>query len=179
MPPRSFQVDVLLTGTAGKIGLCACPGRKFQQLSGLSPDSDLKADLEAIRAFPAAVLITLMEGGELDWAAASLPQLRSAAEEAGLHHIHLPIVDGDIPDIQWERNWEFHGPRLHDELHGGGNIVFHCRGGRGRAGLAAARVLIELGAPPQEAMAKVRQARPGAIETKVQEAYLLRLVTRN
>lgn len=175
MPPRFFQVDALSTGIAGNIGLCACPGRKFPQLSSVSPAAELREDLRAIRAFPAAALITLMEMAELDWAGARLPELKSAAEAAGLRHFYLPIADGDIPDIHWERSWELHGPQLHDELQAGGNIVFHCRGGRGRAGLAAARVLIELGAPPLEAMARVRQARTGAIETKAQEAYLLRL----
>ncbi len=116
-----------------------------------------------------------MEMGELDWAGPALPDLQAACAAQGMQHIYLPIVDCDIPDAQWERRWESHGPVLHTLLQSGQNIVFHCRGGRGRAGLAVTRMLIELGEKPALAMARVRAVRPGAIETRAQEDYLLRL----
>ena len=116
-----------------------------------------------------------MEIGELQWAGPVLDQLGAACADHGLRHFYLPIVDQDIPDRNWEDRWRLHGPEFHELLRTGGNIVFHCRGGQGRAGLAAARLLIETGEPPAGAMARVRQARPGAIETAGQEDYLLRL----
>ena len=47
--------------------------------------------------------------------------------------------------------------------------TFHCRGGLGRAGMISARLLVESGVEPEVAIAKVRAARPGAIETREQE----------
>jgi len=142
---------------------------------GTVPHHSLTQDLQAIRAFPATALITLMEMGELDWAGSALPELGAACAALGMQHIYMPIVDCDIPDLHWERRWVSHGPGLHTLLQSGRNIVFHCRGGRGRAGLAVTRMLIEIGEDPTLAMARVRAARPGAIETTAQEDYLLRL----
>ena len=57
------------------------------------------------------------------------------------------------------------GEGLHARLRDGFNVLVHCKGGLGRAGTIAARLLIELGMAPQMAVGVVRQARPGAIET--------------
>lgn len=116
-----------------------------------------------------------METGELDWAGPRLDELRAACGALGLQHLYLPIEDGGIPDLHWEAGWQRHGPGLHALLRAGHTIIFHCRGGRGRAGLGATRMLIEIGEDPAQAMARVRDARSGAIETRGQETYLLGL----
>ena len=54
-------------------------------------------------------------------------------------------------------------------------MVLHCRGGIGRTGTIAARLLVEFGVAPEEAIRMVRRARPGTIETPAQEEYVLRL----
>jgi ADP-ribosyl-[dinitrogen reductase] hydrolase len=43
----------------------------------------------------------------------------------------------------------------------------------------AAQLLVELGVPPQEAIERVRAARPGSIETAEQERYVLHLSRRS
>ena len=53
-------------------------------------------------------------------------------------------------------------------------MVIQCRGGLGRAGTIAARLLVELGMRPDAAVRRVRDARgPGAVETPAQEAHVL------
>jgi protein-tyrosine phosphatase len=59
-------------------------------------------------------------------------------------------------------------------LRSGGNVLVHCRGGLGRAGMIAARLLVEEGVPPETAMTAVRAARPRAIETPAQERWVRR-----
>ena len=49
-------------------------------------------------------------------------------------------------------------------------VLVHCKGGLGRAGTFAARLLVEFGHTPASAIATVRTARPGALETLDQEA---------
>ena len=62
------------------------------------------------------------------------------------------------------------------QLKRGENIVVHCRGGRGRSGLLAARLLVEMGVDPEAAILQVRAANPLAIETPVQEAHIRGLI---
>ena len=54
----------------------------------------------------------------------------------------------------------------------GEDVYVHCKGGLGRAGTIAARLLVELGVSPKQAIADVRAARPGAIQTREQERYV-------
>jgi ADP-ribosyl-[dinitrogen reductase] hydrolase len=63
--------------------------------------------------------------------------------------------------------------QLHRLVADGGRVLVHCRGGLGRAGTVAACLLVELGVAPQDAIRRVRAARPNAIETAAQERYIL------
>ena len=88
---------------------------------------------------------------------------------------HLPIVDVSIPDGRFEEEWDVAGEGLRSILRSGSDVLVHCRGGLGRAGTIAARLLVELGMEPATAIANVRRVRPGAIETDDQEKFVLNL----
>jgi ADP-ribosyl-[dinitrogen reductase] hydrolase len=88
---------------------------------------------------------------------------------------HLPIVDVSIPDERFEQAWDVAGEELRSILRGGSSVLVHCRGGVGRAGTIAARLLVELGMEPARAIASVRAVRPGAIETSDQEKFVLNI----
>ncbi len=98
-----------------------------------------------------------------------VPELPEKTVTYGIRWFHLPIVDVGIPDERFEEEWETAGKVLRRILADGGRIVLHCRGGLGRTGTIAARLLVEFGMTPREAIAKVRIARPGAIQTREQE----------
>jgi ADP-ribosyl-[dinitrogen reductase] hydrolase len=89
---------------------------------------------------------------------------------------HLPIVDLDIPGARFEAEWKSAGAELCSMLRQKSDILVHCRGGMGRAGTIAARLLVELGMTPAAAIAAVRAVRPRAIETRQQEQYVLGLL---
>ena len=93
---------------------------------------------------------------------------------AGIEHFILPIVDGAVPSGTWERSWFKVGPQVRERVALGERVVIHCRGGLGRTGIVAARLLIEFGEKPAAAIHRVRKARPGAIENRRQEEYVLR-----
>jgi hypothetical protein len=57
-------------------------------------------------------------------------------------------------------------------LHQGGRVLIHCRGGLGRTGTLATRLLIEDGVSLKTALRKVRRVRPSAVETEIQEKSL-------
>ncbi|MEM7241871.1 MAG: protein-tyrosine phosphatase family protein, partial [Pseudomonadota bacterium] len=52
-----------------------------------------------------------------------------------------------------------------------GKIFIHCRGGCGRTGMLAMRLLILQGEDPDAALARLRQVRPCAVEKKSQEFW--------
>jgi len=81
----------------------------------------------------------------------------------------------DIPDSLFEEKWLESGQRLKKILSCGGKILLHCRGGIGRTGTIAARLLVESGFEPTDAIVRVRRARAGTIETPAQEQYVLDL----
>ncbi len=99
-----------------------------------------------------------------------LEELGGTVRDAHMTWHHLHIADVSTPSAAFEVAWNGAGVQLRDVLRPGSNVVVHCKGGLGRAGTIASRLLIELGTDPETAGTKVRQARPGAIETAPQLA---------
>ncbi len=168
-----LRIDHVTVGDAGGVvGMCECPGRTEAYGMGWDVQRDLAEDLATIGAFDAAALVTLFERHEFALLGVSEVAFRDGAAAHGYHWRHLPITDMHPPDHRFERGWETAGPALRGLLDAGRTVVFHCRAGLGRTGTIAARLLIELGTAPDEAIARVRAARPGAIETSRQQVYL-------
>ena len=169
-----LRIDTItLPGNRGQIGMTICPGKKDQGLSGTSWNRDLDADLDVISAWGADAIVTLLENFEFEML--GVPTLPSLILHRGIEWHHLPIRDVDIPDRRFEGNWQKSGPRLRTILSNGGKVLLHCRGGIGRTGTIAARLLVEFGFKPSDAIALVRCTRPGTIETEAQEGYVLHL----
>lgn len=168
-PLRIDSVQVNSLG--GAIGMTLCPGRKVSSSASGEWDRDLDTDLAVIADWGATVLLSLIEPHEFETlGVAHMKQILSA----GIAHFILPIVDGAVPSGTWERAWVDAGPQIRERLALGERVVIHCRGGLGRTGMVAARLLVEFGEMPATAMRRVRAARPGAIENRRQEEYVLR-----
>jgi ADP-ribosyl-[dinitrogen reductase] hydrolase len=169
-----LQIAAISAGpTFGRVGITFCPGKYDRQAISGYWDRDLSLDLNAIRDWGATAVVTLVERNEL-----VLLRVEPLGEEVRRRRMlwfHLPIVDVSTPDEGFERNWEVAGDELRTLLRSGRDVLVHCRGGLGRAGMIGARLLIELGMEPTTAIRQVRARRPGAIETLEQEKYLLGL----
>jgi ADP-ribosyl-[dinitrogen reductase] hydrolase len=166
---------VPVPGTSGLIGMTICPGKDEYAGFGIPAGPwkrDLDLDLQVIRDWQAQALVTLIE--EFEFELLSVPELPERARAFGFRWFHLPIVDVWVPDLRFEEEWERAGEELRQILRQGGRIVLHCRGGLGRTGMIAARLLVEFGMDPREAIRRVRAARTGAIQTREQEEYVLR-----
>lgn len=154
----------------GVLGLTFCPGKRGSSLNGQPWARDLETDMKAIKAWGASLIITLMERHEFQLLA--VPDLPEQVAANGMAWLHLPIRDVDIPTAEFLVNWPVQCSGLLDRLAGGEKILLHCRGGLGRTGLAAAMLLIDTGVLPDPAITLVRKVRPGAIETRAQEAFV-------
>jgi protein-tyrosine phosphatase len=169
-----LRIDtVLVPPTGGQIGMTICPGKKDQGIISGPWDRDLDLDLQVIQNWQAKALVTLIE--DFEFKLLSVPELAEKTKSIGIRWLHLPIVDVGVPDMVFEEKWETAGKELRLILRNGGRIVLHCRGGLGRTGLVAARLLVEFGMDQQEAIRRVRAARPGAIQTREQENYVRRI----
>lgn len=169
-----LRIDEVQAGSAsGLIGITFCPGKCAGSLYGSAWKRDLAADLDLIVLWRPAAVVTLVEDHELELL--GVRDLGVQVQARGMTWHHLPIVDVEPPDARFEGQWQSVGPALVAALAGGRRVLVHCRGGLGRAGTVAARLLVELGLPAPEAIARVRQARPGAIETGAQQRYVLSL----
>jgi ADP-ribosyl-[dinitrogen reductase] hydrolase len=157
-----LKIDTVNAGN-GVIGLIFCPG-KWQPDAISGPwDRDLDADLTMIKDAGFTTLVSLIEDHEFE--ELQVPELGDRVEELGLEWHHLPIEDMNTPDEKFEQAWAYGGHRLRSLLGNGGKIVIHCKGGLGRTGTIAARLMIELGDDPDDAIRAIREARPGSIET--------------
>lgn len=154
----------------GVLGVTFCPGKCGDSVFGAPWKRDLDVDVQAIRSWGARLALTLIEQHELE--SLQVAGLGEAFKNAGIEWAHLPIRDLHVPDEGFHAIWLLHRAAAVQILRAGGKVLVHCRGGLGRAGTVACMLLIELGASPPEALARVRNARPGAVETQVQEHYV-------
>ena len=166
--------EVAASDTGGCIGVTFCPGKCGPSISGYIWKRDLAIDLDVVASWGASAVVTLIEPKEI--VALNVEGLGFEVERRGMQWHHLPIVDLQVPDQQFEIAWNQCRPALLDILRQGGRVLVHCRGGLGRAGTIAARLLVELGVSPQQAVKQVREARPRAIETLEQLNYVLGLL---
>lgn len=166
--------EVRASPSHGRIGITFCPGKHDRFAHTGAWERDLGIDLDAIAAWGAKLVLTLVEPAEL--AELKVPLLGHEVHRRGMAWRHLPIADFSAPTNKFEEEWLTQGREIREMLRRGDDIVVHCKGGLGRAGMIAARLLAELGMAPKEAIRAVRHVRKGAIETPSQLALVHRTV---
>lgn len=86
------------------------------------------------------------------------------------HYLHLPVPDFGVPRNEQVLQFiDF----VNKERAGGRKVAVHCGAGYGRTGTMIACYLISTGMSPEEAIRHVRRKRPGSIETREQEQFIL------
>ena len=169
--------------STGRVGMTLCPGKTDPRAVTASWDRDLDMDLERAVEWGASVIVSLVEDHE--FRLLQVPSFGAAVVRHGMKWLHLPIPDQQSPGPDFETNWFSGSGReikrfLDDEL----DIVLHCRGGLGRTGTVAAKLLFEYGEHPERAINLVREARrdeharKNTIENEVQEEYVRNLTRR-
>ena len=172
--PRTSETDPLSFSTLqvgkGFIGLTICPGKKGPSDYGNDWDRDLDSDIRAIANLGASVVVTIMTDDELKFL--KVGNLGLYVAKRGMEWYQIPVPDTAAPNYETLDQWNYIRQRIHSRLNQGEKILIHCRGGLGRSGTLAAKLLMDKGLTCGEAIERVRVARPGAIETAEQELYL-------
>lgn len=76
---------------------------------------------------------------------------------------HVPVLDYGVPEND---GWPVVEREVLHVLQSGGRILFHCKGGCGRSGMAVLRIMLAVG--EVDALARLRRVRPCAVETAAQ-----------
>ena len=165
--------EVAVPGVSGVLGLTFCPGKKQPLAATGTWDRDLGHDLDAVAAWGATMVLTVLEDRELE--ELGVTALAAELRRRGIVGCQLRIPDGGIPGKHFEDAWKSAGPEVRARLLAGERLLVHCKGGLGRTGTVAGRILVEMGLSSDEAVLSVRRARPGTIENDLQEQYVRRL----
>jgi atypical dual specificity phosphatase len=93
----------------------------------------------------------------------------------GLTEVHLPVPDFTPPTpAQLEQGVT----AIESAISGGHMVAVHCGAGLGRTGTLVACYPVKRGLGPDEAVARIRAARPGSVETPQQEAAVIEYARR-
>ena len=158
-PQPGFVIATLELETGGRLGVCPLPGRY----------TPLVEDLDTMAIWDPAVVISMTEREEME--AVGSWGLGELLAERGVKWMHLPIRDYSGPSGENVELWKNYSVQLHELLDAGGGVIAHCRGGIGRSGMIALRLMAERGEDPDQALERLRAVRPGAVETDEQRFW--------
>ena len=172
-PPYNGPLHIsAIKGPNGSVlGLTNCPGRCHRSLGGKIWDRNLSADFETIEKWNADALISLNQNEE--FTTLGVPEFTKLAKVQNFDWYHLPIHDFGMPGPEFNAAWDQHGSNILQMVNGGARLIIHCAYGLGRSGTFAAKILTAFDICPKIAIEQVRSARPGAIESLIQEQYIL------
>ncbi len=147
----TFQIAQIDMIGGGRAGISPLPGR----------DGKALADLSTIARWGADIVVSMTTMAEM--ARFGMEDLGRELALMDIAHAHFPIADFNAPPP--DAPWADLSARLHATLDRGGKVLLHCMAGRGRSGMVALRLMVERGQAPDDALARLRAARPGAVET--------------
>jgi ADP-ribosyl-[dinitrogen reductase] hydrolase len=169
--PPGFALAICGCGRVrGQIAIAGCPGRSTQAQLPYAAERLLQRDVATVARWGASAVVTLLDS--LEMARLRLQALPSMLAHERIAWHHLPLDPRQVPNPSFEQSWSTLSAPLATIVREGGRVVVHCRDGRARAGLVAALLLVELGSAPQDAINRVRAARPGTLDLAQQEEYV-------
>ncbi|WP_308916047.1 protein phosphatase [Jannaschia sp. LMIT008] len=132
---------------------------------GVAPLPRDEGTVDAIVDWGAALVLSMTEAAEMP------PGLGARIAGRGIAWRHLPVRDFGGPDGATAAAWPGAEAACLSVLRTGGGVLVHCRGGQGRSGMVALRLMVAMGESPDVALRRLRAVRPGAVETDAQRRW--------
>ena len=148
MTDRTFDIYEFSGFTNGQLAICPEPA---------SDDS-----FEKVAQWNADIIVTMITVEEF-----ARDDFSAKITHATPQWIQAAVSDFGIPENDFGAVID----RLLAVLQTDGRILIHCKGGQGRSGMMAMRLLVEQGEPAIDALARIRRVRPNAVETIQQEQW--------
>ncbi len=145
-----------LTAGGGTLAIAPMPGRT----------GHYHTDWLRLLDWRPALVITMTERAELECKGAST--LGRDLNNEGIDWLHFPVPDFGTPAGQ---DWPAVRDRALAVLAKGDRVLVHCYGGCGRSGMMVLRLMIAAGEEADEALARLRDIRPCAVETEAQMVW--------
>jgi hypothetical protein len=158
--------------------------RPWSYIAAQRPSSRALRDFHLISWFrsqtpPVTAIVNLQEPGEHPWCGDGVSGETGFAydpaevSDAGLSYYAHPFPDMTAPPTELAFEVVKH---LHSHVvERGERVLVHCHAGLGRTGLLiACSLMFSFGLSASESIVEVRRDRPGSIQTRMQEAFLVR-----
>lgn len=152
-----FALPVL----AGQLAISPLPGG----------GGSYRRDLDRVRRWRPALVVSMTTTEE--HLSLGVPDLGTDLHSMGRDWRHMPVADYGVPQAAQQPVWDEISAEALSVLLRAGRVLLHCRGGCGRSGMAALRLMIEAGEAPELALDRLRQLRPCAVETDEQLHWAL------
>jgi hypothetical protein len=157
----------------GRLVLSAWPGLRITPAGDAWIDPEASATtLADLSDLGVSVMVGLCE--QTDLPPQAIAQLRHRTRQGSVRLLHAPIRDYHPPDDHFLRHWRVLSACLRGQIETGAAISLTCSYGAGRSGTVAALLLAEHGLPMTAAIRQVRAEFHEAIESAVQEGWLLK-----
>lgn len=164
-----LRIDTITLPSGGRLGLSICPGKKQPVSMTGGWNRDLDTDIQAVKDWGAALVITLMEEHELH--EVQVAELGEKVTDSGMDWVWMPLVDDGTPDSDQIATFRRFEPYFSEVLSSGQDILIHCRGGIGRTSVIASLLMVHAGFTANWAVNTVRQTRPGSFHAPGQDAF--------
>lgn len=160
MANAEFPIAHLPVGE-GTLAISPCPGVKTSYAHGL----------QTLITFAPSIVISMTTLEEMrDIGAQSLPEDLARND---IKWLHFSVQDYDAASPEAEPIWAVISQTVRIALGEGQKVLVHCKGGCGRSGMVALRIMVEHGEDPQAALTRLRDVRPCACETKSQTDWAI------
>ncbi|CDZ98297.1 Protein-tyrosine/Dual specificity phosphatase [Phaffia rhodozyma] len=132
----------------GNFLLSSCPGKKVRLQGPVKGRGaicrDLRVDLERIKGLGVGCIICCLDDDELGYLGAPIHEYENTARAIGLEVMRIPMPEGLTPTSLSQFDAQISSIVTRYTLRGI-NVLAHCRGGVGRAGLVASSWAIKMG----------------------------------